>query len=126
MIPAEVNVTMPLPPTAIDTLPLDETTLTLLLPLCICVASIPVNWLPLPIKNEAVMLPEALKLVGLNVPAVKVPEAMTLLPVMLPVADMPVVPSRVNDMLLSFYAIFSCGRIAMHPNTHTGSMHPAL
>ena len=74
----------------------------------------------------AVTFPEALKLVGLNVPAVKVPEAMTLLPVMLPVADMPVVPSRVNDMLLSFYAIFSCGRIAMHPNTHTGSMHPAL
>jgi hypothetical protein len=117
IMPAEVNVIMPLPATFTATLPADVTTLTLLLPLCIDVASMPVNALPLPLKKLPVMLPvadikpavmmlppvtlpEALKLAGLNVPAERVPLAITLLPVMLPEADIPVVPSKLNAIFV--------------------------
>ena len=70
--PAELIVTLAL-----------ASTLTLLLPFCIAVASIPVNWLPLPIKKLPVTLP-----VADTTPAVtKFP------PVMLPVATInPAVP----------------------------------
>jgi len=86
-MPAEVNVIMPLPATFTATLPADDITLTLLVPDCIDVASMPVNALPLPLKKLPVMLPVAeIK------PAV----------MMFPDADIPVVPSKLIAISQSF------------------------